>query len=409
MKKITLTALALTMAMGGFAQKKNVSLAEGCLYEQPVNFAEGKTLIEAAMKNPETANWAKTYFIAGQVYDKQYMDGAAKRQTGMQYSQDEMSEALVNAVDAYLKCGDLDQKPDAKGKVKPKYNKDVVKNLKSYADYLIAEGQEHQKKGENEKAIKMMEKYLNLVDQDILKAENLKSSSIYNDVKFLVVNLSAGNEKLRPTMIKYMNELKGAGYKEETMYEWLSSTYGDMKDYDKMLKVLDEGIKKFPSNKYLIGNMINYYLDNNKEQEAVQYCDAAIQKDPNNPQYYMIKGEMLIKKNQFDDAIVNLEKAISLDPNNFNAQFECGLAHEKKGEELQDAANKIKDMKKYNAQRNKAVDEFKKSLPFLEKARQINGEDEMNLRFLRSVYYKLSMNDKYTEVDKALKAIEAKK
>lgn len=123
----------------------------------------------------------------------------------------------------------------------------------------------------------------------------------------------------------------------------------------------------------------------------------------------MIKGEMLIKKNQFDDAIVNLEKAISLDPNNFNAQFECGLAHEKKGEELQDAANKIKDMKKYNAQRNKAIDEFKKSLPFLEKARQINGEDEMNLRFLRSVYYKLSMNDKYTEVDKALKAIEAKK
>lgn len=407
MKKITLTALALSIAMGGFAQKKNVSSAEGDLIE-PVNLTAAQTHIEAAMKDPSTMNWAKTYYVAGQVYYKIYETEALKRQTGMEYSQDLMSENLIKAVDAYQKCGDLDQKPDEKGKVKPKFTKDVVKNLKSYADYLIAEGQEHQKKGENEKAVNMMTQYLNLANSDVLKSENLQANSMYNDVKFLVVNLSASLPEKRQSMIQYMNELKAAGYKEETMYEWLSDAYSADKETDKMLNILNEGIKKYPGNKYLIGNLINYYLENNKEQEAIQYLDAAIQKDPNNAQYYMIKGEMSIKKNKFDDAITNLKKATELDPSNFNAQYECGLAYEKKGEEIFDAAKNIKDVKKYNVEKNKANEEYKKSLPYFEKARTINGSDEMNLRFLRSVYYKLSMNDKYNEVDNVIKAMEKK-
>lgn len=404
MKKITVTALALTMAMGGFAQKKNVSMAEGCLYEQPVNFAEGKTLIEAAMKNPETANWSKTYYIAGQIYYKQFYDGAMKKQGQMQYSQDEMSQALLNCVNAYVKCGDLDQKPDAKGKIKPKYTKDVVKGLNDCANDLLREGVDFQKNEKREMAVKMFEAYINLADQDIMKSENLKGNETYNQVKYNIVTSAATVPSLRQTMIKNMIDLKNAKYEEERMYEWLSSTYGEEKQYDKMLQVLDEGIKKYPSNKYLIGNMINYYLSNDKEQEATQYLDAAIQKDPNNAQYYAIKGEMLLKKKQYDAAIENLTKATQLDPNDFNAQFECGMAYEKKGEELIDAASKIKDAKKYTAQKNKATEEFKKSLPYLEKARQLDGDHEQNLRFLRSVYYKLSMNKNYEEINAVIKA-----
>lgn len=171
-----------------------------------------------------------------------------------------------------------------------------------------------------------------------------------------------------------------------------------------MLQVLNEGIKKYPSNKYLVGNMINYYLNNNKEQEATQYLDAAIQKDPNNAQYYAIKGEMLLKKKQYDAAIEPLTKATQLDPEDFTAQFECGMAIEKKGEEILEAASKIKDAKKYTAQKNKATEEFKKSLPYLEKARQLDGDHEQNLRFLRSVYYKLSMNKNYEEINAVIKA-----
>ena len=109
------------------------------------------------------------------------------------------------------------------------------------------------------------------------------------------------------------------------------------------------------------------------------------------------------------EAIGSLTKAIELTPNDFDAQFECGLAYEKKGEKIIEKANSIKDIKKYNAERSKGSAELKKALPYFEKAREINGEDLDNLQFLRSVYYKLSMSDKYNEVNKKYEEVKAKK
>jgi tetratricopeptide (TPR) repeat protein len=409
MKKITITVFALALSMCGFAQKKLVRSAEGCLYEQPINFDQAIKDIETAMKDPSSSKMAYTYDVAGQIYYKIYETEAVKRDGKMQYDQDKMSENLVKAIDAYLKCGELDQLPDEKGKVKPKYLKDVKKNVSTYANYLLGEAQQHQSKNEIDKAFNLYNKYLSLPSNSIMKDQGIEKSEYYNDVKFLAVNLAAQDEQKRPIMIKYMEDLKSISFKEETMYEWLCDAYSKDKQDDKMIATINEGLKKYPSNKYLIGNLINYYLNNNKKEDAIKYLNEAIAKDPNNNQYYKIKGMMYLKDENFDEAIVCLSKAVELTPNDFDAQFECGLAYEKKGEKIIEKANSIKDIKKYNAERSKGSAELKKALPYFEKAREINGEDLDNLQFLRSVYYKLSMSDKYKEVNKKYEEVKAKK
>lgn len=409
MKKITITVFALVLSMCGFAQKKLVRSAEGCLYEQPINFDQAIKDIETAMKDPSSSKMAYTYDVAGQIYYKIYETEAVKRDGKMQYDQDKMSENLVKAIDAYLKCGELDQLPDEKGKVKPKYLKDVKKNVSTYANYLLGEAQQHQSKNEIDKAFNLYNKYLSLPSNSIMKDQGIEKSEYYNDVKFLAVNLAAQDEQKRPIMIKYMEDLKSISFKEETMYEWLCDAYSKDKQDDKMIATINEGLKKYPSNKYLIGNLINYYLNNNKKEDAIKYLNEAIAKDPNNNQYYKIKGMMYLKDENFDEAIVCLSKAVELTPNDFDAQFECGLAYEKKGEKIIEKANSIKDIKKYNAERSKGSAELKKALPYFEKAREINGEDLDNLQFLRSVYYKLSMSDKYKEVNKKYEEVKAKK
>ncbi|MBR4712975.1 MAG: tetratricopeptide repeat protein [Paludibacteraceae bacterium] len=411
MKKIAITVFAMALTMSGFAQKKLVRSAEGYLYEQPFNSAAAVKDIETAMKDPSSSNLAYTYDVAGQIYFKIYEAEAQKREVKMAYDQNLMSENLMKSIDAYLKCGELDQLPDEKGKVKPKYTKNVKKNVSTYSTYLLLEAQQHQNKNEIDKAFDLLSKYLSLPSNSIMKDEGIeKNKEInFNDVKFLAVNLAAQDEKKRPTMIKYMEELKKESYKEETMYEWLCDAYKKDQQNDKMIATINEGLKKYPSNKYLMGNLINYYLENNKKDDAIKYLDEAIAKDPNNPQYYIIKGRMLLKDEKFDDAIKTFSKAVELTPNEFDAQFECGLAYEKKGEKIINDANSIKDIKKYNAERSKGTAELKKSLTYFEKARSINEEDVMNLQFLRSVYYKLGMNDKYKEVDKKYEEVKNKK
>ncbi|MBO7507501.1 MAG: tetratricopeptide repeat protein [Paludibacteraceae bacterium] len=411
MKKIAITVFAMALTMSGFAQKKLVRSAEGYLYEQPFNSAAAVKDIETAMKDPSSSNLAYTYDVAGQIYFKIYEAEAQKREVKMAYDQNLMSENLMKSIDAYLKCGELDQLPDEKGKVKPKYTKNVKKNVSTYSTYLLLEAQQHQNKNEIDKAFDLLSKYLSLPSNSIMKDEGIeKNKEInFNDVKYLAVNLAAQDEKKRPTMIKYMEELKKESYKEETMYEWLCDAYKKDQQNDKMIATINEGLKKYPSNKYLMGNLINYYLENNKKDDAIKYLDEAIAKDPNNPQYYIIKGRMLLKDEKFDDAIKTFSKAVELTPNEFDAQFECGLAYEKKGEKIINDANSIKDIKKYNAERSKGTAELKKSLTYFEKARSINEEDVMNLQFLRSVYYKLGMNDKYKEVDKKYEEVKNKK
>ena len=411
MKKIAITVFAMALTMSGFAQKKLVRSAEGYLYEQPFNSAAAVKDIETAMKDPSSSNLAYTYDVAGQIYFKIYEAEAQKREVKMAYDQNLMSENLMKSIDAYLKCGELDQLPDEKGKVKPKYTKNVKKNVSTYSTYLLLEAQQHQNKNEIDKAFDLLSKYLSLPSNSIMKDEGIeKNKEInFNDVKFLAVNLAAQDEKKRPTMIKYMEELKKESYKEETMYEWLCDAYKKDQQNDKMIATINEGLKKYPSNKYLMGNLINYYLENNKKDDAIKYLDEAIAKDPNNPQYYIIKGRMLLKDEKFDDAIKTFSKAVELTPNEIDAQFECGLAYEKKGEKIINDANSIKDIKKYNAERSKGTAELKKSLTYFEKARSINEEDVMNLQFLRSVYYKLGMNDKYKEVDKKYEEVKNKK
>jgi len=401
----------MALTMSGFAQKKLVRSAEGYLYEQPFNSAAAVKDIETAMKDPSSSNLAYTYDVAGQIYFKIYEAEAQKREVKMAYDQNLMSENLMKSIDAYLKCGELDQLPDEKGKVKPKYTKNVKKNVSTYSTYLLLEAQQHQNKNEIDKAFDLLSKYLSLPSNSIMKDEGIeKNKEInFNDVKYLAVNLAAQDEKKRPTMIKYMEELKKESYKEETMYEWLCDAYKKDQQNDKMIATINEGLKKYPSNKYLMGNLINYYLENNKKDDAIKYLDEAIAKDPNNPQYYIIKGRMLLKDEKFDDAIKTFSKAVELTPNEFDAQFECGLAYEKKGEKIINDANSIKDIKKYNAERSKGTAELKKSLTYFEKARSINEEDVMNLQFLRSVYYKLGMNDKYKEVDKKYEEVKNKK
>ncbi len=412
MKKIAITVFALTLSMCGFAQKKLVRTAEGYLYEQPINFDKAVQDIETAMKDPSSSNMAYTYDVAGQIYTKLYDTELAKRDAKMQFDQDLMSKNLVKAIDAYLKCAELDQLPDEKGKVKQKYTKNAIKTVTTYATNLVVEGQAEQGNNKIEEAFNLYQKYLSLASNPLLKNEGIEKNDIYNDVKFLVVNLAAGlSEKdasKRTLMINYMEDLKKISYKEETMYEWLVKAYKDDNQTDKMLATINEGMQKYPSNQFLIGNMINYYVDNNKEDEANKYLDEAIAKNPNDVQYYKIKGNMFLRKENYDEAIAILTKAVAVAPNDFDVQYYCGLAYEKKGEKIFDGTKNIKDIKKYNAEKNKAIEEYKKSLPFFEKARTINPDDVMNLKFLKSVYYKLSMNDKYKKIDAEIKSKEGK-
>lgn len=399
-----MTAFMLAIATCAFSQKKNVSGAEGKLYE-PVDLPGAKNQIELAMADPSTANQAKTYWVAGQVYFKIYEDEAKKKMMKSSYDQKIMDENLLKSIDAYIKCADLDVQPNEKGKIKPKYQKEIKNTLKQYSNYLVNEGLENFNLKNYESAVSLWGKYLDMPKVPIMQSEKLNADTMYNEIKFYTIHAASSVPSKKSEAIKFMEELKNDNYKAETMYEWLYDAYKGAGDTAKFVKTLQEGIEKFPSNKFLMGSLINYYLESKKENEASNYLDAAIAKDPQNPQYYLVKGEMYLKQGKFADAISICEKAIGIDGKSFDAQYYTGFAYIKKAEEMDNAANNIKNQKKYLAEKKKVKAEFGKAVPYLEKARTIKPEDVTNLNLLKTAYYRVGNGAKYKEIDAIIKKI----
>ncbi len=419
MKRIVFSVTMLAVALSGFAQKKNVSGAENALYEPTESsLREAVTKIEAAMQDPTTANQAKTYYVAGQVYYKLYEKEEEKKMLQQQFDQKVKDEFLVKAIDAFAKTAKLDELPDEKGKVKPRYTKELRKNLGTYPKYLINEGYANYTAKNYAKAIELWDKFMETYSYPILVSAGTKKDSTYYEMKYFAMSAAVNEPALQGKAIQYMEELKDADYgvvlsrqdttkstPESVFYQWLYDQYSAQKDTAKFVKLLQEGISKYPSDMYLMGNLINYYISSEKTNEAVAYLDNAIKNDPKNPQYYAIKGDLLNRKKDFDGAIAQYGKAIEIDPSYSLAQSGLGLVYVTKAEEIFNEAGKIKDNKKYEAERQRAKKEFEKAVPYLEKARELNPKDRGNLEVLRAAYLRLDRGKDFDKINEEIKKL----
>ena len=94
---------------------------------------------------------------------------------------------------------------------------------------------------------------------------------------------------------------------------------------DEFLAALKEGLEKFPNDNYFVGNMIDYYTNNNQYDEAVSYIDAQIAKNPNNDYFYFVKGYLYQTQKKYEEADQAYAKSVAMNPNSAQAQSYAGL------------------------------------------------------------------------------------
>lgn len=404
MRKLAFTVMLLVAASAGFAQKKNVSKAENNLYE-PMDLKAAQTAIEQAMQDPTTKDWVKTYYVAGRVYGKIYDQEDNNRMLQKSYSQEVMTTNLVKSVDAYIKAGELDRKPDEKGKVKMKYTKDIKKALKKSGDILMTSGAAAMNDKDNETAVKLFSKYLEIPGCAAMQGEPVDTMTKH--IKYYVISAAWDMDQYKDLKIKCMEELKSEPAYKNLMYRYLYTAYmnnATKADTAKAFANLQEGLKEFPNDEFLISNMINYYIFSGKEDEAIKYLDQAIANNPKDAQFYSIKAKLYLdNKKDVAAAKTILNQALAVDANNFIANYTMGRAFAVEADKMYADADKIMDNKKYKVAKDKADAKLKESLPFFEKAFEINPKDADMLYALKAVYVRLGMDA--SKVNAAIEAL----
>ena len=165
MKRVLLTiALCVAASSVSFAQKKAVKEARSIAKSSNADFNEARTLIKGALENAETKDQAETWYVAGFIENQQYDAERTKQILGQQPNEPVMYDALFSILPYFEKAYELDQQPNEKGKVKPKYTKDIKSILSANHIGLFNGGAYYFDQKDYKKAYEFFNQYLDITE-----------------------------------------------------------------------------------------------------------------------------------------------------------------------------------------------------------------------------------------------------
>ena len=404
MKRVLLTVALCVAASASFAQKKVVNEAQSIAKGSNADFGEARTLIKGALENPETKDDAKTWYVAGFIEDQQFNAERAKQILGQQPNEPVMYEALYGILPYFQKAYELDQLPNEKGKVKPKYTKDIKSILSANHVYLFNGGAYYFDKQEYKKAYDFFNQYVEISELPMFAGtQTAEKDSTFMTVQFYAA-AAASLAKDSRVAIAALERAKNTPYRQYDVYQYLCYEYGEARtaqDSVMLEKTFEEGMQVFPDSAFFLNNLINTYIYSNRNEKALEMLNVAIQKNPNDANLYNVMGRVYeTGLKDYANAEKNFQIALEKDPNLTDALSNIGRIYYNQGVNKLSEANMINDSKKYQEELSMAKDLFKKALPYYKKAHEAEPEKMDNMIALRGIYYNLNMGPE-------LEAIEA--
>ena len=402
MKRLLLTvALCVAASSASFAQKKAVKEAQGIAKGDKADFTEARALIKGALENPETKDDAQAWYVAGFIEDQQFSAERTKQILGQQPNEPVMYEALGAILPYFKKAYELDQLPNEKGKIKPKYSKDIKSILGADHVYFFNGGAYYFDQKDYKKAYDFFNQYLEISELPMFEGtQTAEKDSTFMTVQFYAA-VAATQLQDSPIAIKALERAKSSDFRLNDVYQYLSYEYKQAGDSVNYVKTLEEGYAKFPNEEFFLMSLIDAYIQSSQNEKAISYLNTAIAQKPSDSQLYHALGiiyETGIK--DYAKAEETFKKALEVNPESVESMSALGRIYYNQAVNKQGEANMINDSKKYQEELTIAKDLFKQALPYFQKAHEMKPSESEYMVALRGIYYNLNMGPE-------LEAIEA--
>ena len=409
-KSIFLAALVLISA-GCFAQKSLVNQARNLADSENPDYAAARATIAQALENDETKDQANTWYTAGLIGYKEFESENLRRQLGQNVDIDKWGNAVYESLNYWTKAYELAMIPTYDKKGKAKYDTRTPKSiLPKVVEYfqiqpLIAAGFNAYEANNPSLAYDMFIAHVNIPELEIVKANPEEASKLLRDTSYYTCLYYAGrfayeagrNDEAVVTLQRMNSEhAQQNALRKEIIYanEYIYQIYIEQGDTANAVAFIQNCINLFPEEPWFMQNLINLYINSGQEDKAVEYLDLAIEREPNVGQYYNSKGSILARIGRFEESFKAFEQAIAIEPTNALFLETLGFAYVDLGNKLNDEAAYL-DAKEYAKAKVEIDKAFNNALPYFEKAYELDPDNYDFKRSLRSLYYRLGMNDKY--------------
>jgi len=375
MRKLLILTLGLFLFIGAYSQPNMRTTAFNHLRYGKLDKA--KEAIDKAIEHPKTINDERTWFFYGNIYLAIHLsDEAAYKELD--------ANALDKAYNAYKKALEF----DAKGSNTEEINERLVVCAEQYFNRGVGFYNES----------KFAEASSAFENAGMINA----GVGITDTISYFYTAQSAYFSDQYDISKNYFGKLVSMNYKEPAIYRFLAEIYKSESDTTQALKCIHDGRSKFPDDFGLIIEETNIYLASNEKEKAMELLQLAITKDDKNPTLFFAVGANYDQMGDFDEAEKNYKKSLELDPEFFDSNYNLGALYVNKAITITEEANALplNEEKKYNELKEQSDELLEKSLPYLEKADELNPNDIYVLRTLRDIYARLNQLDKLRELRK---------
>lgn len=320
---------------------------------------------------------AKTLFDQAKKLDDTFKKGIPSPMNPNATLTPEAAKGLLEAMDLYQQVIELDQKPNEKGQVKPKYTDKIMKSVALHAaggDFARAGGVLFNA------GMKYPEAYQAFMLSGSMAAQSGAVDSIYAVDFYNAGNCAFGTD-FEAAQVAYEAARK-ANIQDPQCFVYEIASLQNIANQDtakaaeaqKMIReVSGEAVKRFGNeNDYIFNNYLQGFIDDNDYEGAMALIDKAIAADPNHDNFYRLRGLIHFTRHDYKTAAQDFLKMSEVS-NNYNY--------------LREAADYLNDCgKRYlgtldtvsAAQKAEILDMYNKALQVAAKAAQAPDAQSMD-------------------------------
>ena len=212
----------------------------------------------------------------------------------------------------------------------------------------------------------------------------------------LALNTAIACQNLRNynQALTYYNRAIETGASNPVIYQHLAEIYSSKFDIENAIKVLETGQRRNPNNVFIINDLVNLLLDNERYDQAEKTLEEAIRLEGQNKELYYLYGYLKQLKKQHTQAETAYNTALAMDPNFFPALYQLGTVYINMGNEIlkSDKANRLQ---LYEEQINKSEN-------ILTHAYEIAPNDRQTIQLLIEINTRKQRYDKVDELKERL-------
>lgn len=321
-KAIMLTLCGVAMMTAG-AQKANVDQAKK-LAGKVDKIEEARSLIKSAIANPETSGDALTYYTAGKIEWDAYDKNTAKQMVNPESVNPlEMADELLNGYNYFMQVFPLDQVPNEKGEVKPKYTKELQKKLAEKHNNFWEAGANYY--GANmyyPQAYTAFMIFGDMPDMEVLGNHKPETVDTLRAVSFFNAGISAWSANEVDKAAAAFKKARQNNYTtpDACIYEiacWQNIGQTDeSREQEVMANVFDAakaGFDKFGmAQPVFLNNMVNVMINSGKEADAMNLVSDAINSYPDVAALYGLRAYVNDRSGNDEASEADYRKAASM-------------------------------------------------------------------------------------------------